>query len=748
MGLSLWERYFLNGIEILTLDELQYWPTQDMYLRQRSLSFPGVALFKLCLALRKLFIHGIAHEHFMMFLPCIPNLRDVQFINDYHWAPDHNMSTHMRLDSCNIQSLKLVVPSAILCQHLLVAHSRLSHAAAAAAAPSDFQGSLYGTLDTECKAINEFYFKSLASVQLLQQICLKLYDDFTAEQINRSAAFLNHLIVIQQMQWDTSYNFAKHLKSLHESAFAYESLCSSCSNSEKIVEKTHSNSYQSVRATTQKVLAFIERFARAIQKSKGKLMAEQFNSAMQARNQSTNHCNGNYSEFEALFGVALSKTCENIMDMLRELGAGTSIMTHGLAKTFASLYSKGFGVPAKDQEDDSNGDKSQDASGTGIKMEQDFAADTFSVSEDSSGVDDDDDKYEKEKYESGPSVKDGDQSSRELRAMEDSAMADEPGELNFVENDGQKDENGDQDDLSDTENAEDLNMDKDEAFVDPSGLKLYEPNQNVDEDIGMDEKDVTEEEESLEEHENDGTYNKEEVGPEEDDECAENGNSEDVNTNPVDETMEEPENGQAGADNTVAQDGIEDENADEYEKGTAQALGPAADHRDDATEMEIDKKASELHPIEHHASILKSKMEQQMQISDQNKPPIDESPEVHRDDDDDGAQGSLSESLSLKKKYLNEDIYQLSKLFSRKLQGDYKTGKRINMKKVIPLVASHYRKDKIWLSKKGNIGSLHDFDQPFTGMAGIKMISGLTFKQENTIADEPVVDLLNFCSNI
>ncbi|TXG73354.1 hypothetical protein EZV62_001933 [Acer yangbiense] len=102
--------------------------------------------------------------------------------------------------------------------------------------------------------------------------------------------------------------FAKHLKSLHESTSAYECFCSSCSNYEKIgkewayaqsqhatiefvwqqkqlldslhtllveellllriVEETHSNRCQSVRATTQKVAAFIERFAPAIQKSK------------------------------------------------------------------------------------------------------------------------------------------------------------------------------------------------------------------------------------------------------------------------------------------------------------------------------------------------------------------------------------------------------------------------------------------------------------------------------------------------
>ncbi|KAH7577052.1 hypothetical protein ACOSP7_002204 [Xanthoceras sorbifolium] len=101
MDLSLWERYFLNGIENLPLDELQYWPPQDRDVNQRSLSLPAVALLQQCLTLRKLFIHGTAHEHFMMFLPTIPNLRDVQLRYDYYPAPDHDMSTEMRLDSCS-----------------------------------------------------------------------------------------------------------------------------------------------------------------------------------------------------------------------------------------------------------------------------------------------------------------------------------------------------------------------------------------------------------------------------------------------------------------------------------------------------------------------------------------------------------------------------------------------------------------------------------------------------------------------
>ncbi|XP_074294838.1 midasin-like [Silene latifolia] len=138
-----------------------------------------------------------------------------------------------------------------------------------------------------------------------------------------------------------------------------------------------------------------------------------------------------------------------------------------------------------------------------------------------------------------------------------------------------------------------------------------------------------------------------------------------------------------------------------------------------------------------------------------------------------------------------------------KLQGDYRTGKRINMKKIIPYIASHYRKDKIWLrrtkpnkrdyqvvivvddsssmsenccgdfaiealvtvcramsqlevgklavtsfGKQGNVRLLHDFDQPFTGEAGMQMISSLTFKQENTINEKPMLDLLVYLNKM
>merc|ERR1719469_681773 len=38
-------------------------------------------------------------------------------------------------------------------------------------------------------------------------------------------------------------------------------------------------------------------------------------------------------------------------------------------------------------------------------------------------------------------------------------------------------------------------------------------------------------------------------------------------------------------------------------------------------------------------------------------------------------------------------------LLATKLRGDYRAGKRINMKRVIGYIASGYRKDKIWLRR-------------------------------------------------
>uniref|UniRef100_A0A1D1XHG4 Midasin n=1 Tax=Anthurium amnicola TaxID=1678845 RepID=A0A1D1XHG4_9ARAE len=183
---------------------------------------------------------------------------------------------------------------------------------------------------------------------------------------------------------------------------------------------------------------------------------------------------------------------------------------------------------------------------------------------------------------------------------------------------------------------------------------------------------------------------------------------------------------------------------------------------------------------------------------------------IHQMEMDNASDGMKYDSIVDWKRYerltmsLSQELCEQLRLvmeptLASKLQGDYKTGKRINMKKVIPYIASHFRKDKIWLRRtrpnkrdyqvvvaiddsrsmseshcgnvaiealvticramtqlevgqfavasfgeKGNIRLLHDFGQPFTGETGIKMISSLSFNQDNTIRDEPVADLLKY----
>ncbi|KAL9652452.1 hypothetical protein ABK040_000025 [Willaertia magna] len=127
----------------------------------------------------------------------------------------------------------------------------------------------------------------------------------------------------------------------------------------------------------------------------------------------------------------------------------------------------------------------------------------------------------------------------------------------------------------------------------------------------------------------------------------------------------------------------------------------------------------------------------------------------------------------------------LEPTLATKLKGDYKTGKRINMKKVIPYIASQFRKDKIWLRRTkpnkrqyqillaiddsksmndnyagqmacealtliakamsqlevGQLGVvsfgekmklLHPFEKPFSDDAGSEILSQFTFNQNQT----------------
>ncbi|CAM8892451.1 unnamed protein product [Rhodiola kirilowii] len=277
-------------------------------------------------------------------------------------------------------------------------------------------------------------------------------------------------------------------------------------------------------------------------------------------------------------------------------------------------------------------------------------------------------------------------------------------------------------------------------------------------------------------------------------------------------------------------------------------------HDENVSEMDSEQKNAETNPVQNGAMVQRNKMEepaQNLPLEDPAKEQVPEEP--NEGEDSEGLSNSL---VSVKRSFMSSGIGKLNELslsddeplegtqpeiitndmkddaskkwrsyelrttrlsqelaeqlrlvmeptLASKLQGDYKTGKRINMKKVIPYIASQYRKDKIWLrrtrpnkrdyqvviavddsrsmsesscgdaaiealvtvcramsqlevgslavtsfGKKGNVKLLHDFDQPFSGEAGVKMVSSFTFKQENTIADEPVVDLLRYMNNM
>ncbi|CAN0878069.1 MDN1 [Linum grandiflorum] len=214
-------------------------------------------------------------------------------------------------------------------------------------------------------------------------------------------------------------------------------------------------------------------------------------------------------------------------------------------------------------------------------------------------------------------------------------------------------------------------------------------------------------------------------------------------------------------------------------------------------------------------SLVKNLVSVSRPLNDDNKDDDDDGEQLGKALDADAARVDIKDDASDKWRRYEQRTTRLSQELSEqlrlvleptvasKLQGDYKTGKRINMKKVIPYIASHYRKDKIWLrrtrpnkrdyqvviavddsrsmlerrcgdvaiealvtvcramsqlelgnfavtsfGKKGNINLLHDFERPFTGESGQKILSSLTFRQENTIADEPVADLLKYLKNL
>ncbi|GAB4814208.1 hypothetical protein N2152v2_001254 [Parachlorella kessleri] len=158
-----------------------------------------------------------------------------------------------------------------------------------------------------------------------------------------------------------------------------------------------------------------------------------------------------------------------------------------------------------------------------------------------------------------------------------------------------------------------------------------------------------------------------------------------------------------------------------------------------------------------------------------------------------GLVGELAEQLRL----------ILEPTLASRLAGDYRTGKRINMKKVIAYIASHFRKDKIWMRRtrpdkrryqvvlavddsrsmaetgtssfalealtliskamarlevgelgivsfggSGGVQPLHPLERPFTDADGVIVMSQMRFDQDNTITDRPMVDVITSLTHL
>lgn len=152
-----------------------------------------------------------------------------------------------------------------------------------------------------------------------------------------------------------------------------------------------------------------------------------------------------------------------------------------------------------------------------------------------------------------------------------------------------------------------------------------------------------------------------------------------------------------------------------------------------------------------------------------------------------GLVGELTEQLRL----------ILEPSMATKLGGEYRTGKRINMKRVIGYIASHFRKDKIWMRRtkpdkrqyqvlvavddsrsmaetgcntfaveavtlicrsmarlevgelgvvsfggSGGAQPLHPLEKPFSDADGVRIMGKLRFDADNTINDQPIADVI------
>ncbi|KAI7735787.1 hypothetical protein M8C21_000549, partial [Ambrosia artemisiifolia] len=192
---------------------------------------------------------------------------------------------------------KFLQPSYIM-EHLLLKEGRLSSDVAALKKaqnpPIDNPGTVWNTS-------NEYFFKSISSLDHLQHVRSNFHKDFTKQQVDWSVSYIRHLVEIQKSHRAAAYDLAKGLELLKKRSLPLHNLFLSGSgvcfsqnqvivskcmwrqkqlfdaicniiNDEclllKSVENNHLSNCQSVGTAASRLHLFLEKFAPEFKKSK------------------------------------------------------------------------------------------------------------------------------------------------------------------------------------------------------------------------------------------------------------------------------------------------------------------------------------------------------------------------------------------------------------------------------------------------------------------------------------------------
>lgn len=183
-----------------------------------------------------------------------------------------------------------------------------------------------------------------------------------------------------------------------------------------------------------------------------------------------------------------------------------------------------------------------------------------------------------------------------------------------------------------------------------------------------------------------GAANKDQVSKIDEDMAIDDDEEEEIKPNIEDVENQELNEGETNEDSDKNSHDEIDENPDEFNGKTKSGF---IDERKDNTGVDelVKGEVEDFEDFEEEINIKEDfKQEEEAEFRD-----IEEARELWRKSEleTQDLAANLTEQLRL----------ILEPTLATKLKGDYKTGKRLNMKRIIPYIASDFRKDKIWLRR-------------------------------------------------